>query len=1522
MAFPVGALANLGLGLYFSYLGRRRSDLPIGTERQRRVQPRTVVRRPLRYVANFVYGQARTECPLFWTSDRAFATKVPNSIGEQQNATRREFHMALAVSEGPCESLQALYLDNVRVQWVGDPVIEADGAVRRRFVGGGSDRLGSGYVWSHFKADGTQGGSLRAATETALDSRRRWTVDHRCEFFSWLHVQLDQPPYGTFGDGERSRDYAQHWTGVPRVEAYVQGRKVRIPGSGHPDTWPVAWSESAAAVWFDWLRERRRLPVDHIDLPSVRRAEPYCAERLALIYDPTSTAANRCGEPFQQQGDQKVGVVSPQDLPPSPFTARAPSGFAQYSSSALCPPTGDLGPRIKVGDPPLNDIGLDPGIPDLTGPNSGPDIDIDPDDLPDLPDTDGRDYTGLGLNQTIRYHVGGVIAADDDVEAVEEELNEAWQGALVDWNGSAHFRPGRDEPIAAHLDNDIGKVTAIRFAPPLSERANALSIALAQSATPEDQFQAGAPIRLVDTEQVERDGREVHRDLGVAELQVYPIAVRRNLYTELRRARPQGAYEFECHPGLEAERFDLMPTDRVTVTDSFAGLDRAPCRIENVNTREDWSLAFDLTRAPNGIYADRLCLNDLPPDIGDPGNYAPVPEGVRLDELNLEDENGERIVLEVAFQPNAAAHGSIVQYRPKVPGGALHARYGRFTEKRAQTDVTLTATPGWDFYPHFRLDRGQNAVLIPGVRRGIEYEVRVLHLSRNGVPGDWSPVASRVIGGDLDAPAAPAPLTRINFAGGWRVDWPDAEEPDFKDCEVWLSAAGEDRETGERLGYTPSSFFHYRHEDLPAVPPAYDVHVARRDRSRNRSAFNRIRVQPGGDTRGQVFFDYAFFFTDSTTATVPKPSGNYPGGGWSRLPAVPGPGARFGFVSYRITIVEGKDREPIGAAYEFTDWTEPELWAVAEAVGNFNVRVALRFRRLTASRRADPLGWTADYRRPDSDYPLAQVQVQYWREPDGAQQAWELLAQRQVLIAKLTADGLIEGHIANLDESIGDAPEDKDKENPNDPEAPVPAGTRFAYRWGVASTSPAVDSAAAGIPGGWYATEIAAEASFSAATGSRLWRIAKQGNNPWGAPVLIARYYSRVFYAKTTGNASSAPVRGGVRGGSPLSQPPAPGGSWIEDAPGVILPRASAPGETVWQLARQGNAGAYTDVVIVDQTFSIPSTEPAPRSVYARNNSASHPPAIAGSAYPPAGWSTDADPPGNGGYIWRATQTATNNVYGNFGAPVLHAVDLERTWYVRTNSAQAPEVETSGGSSALLSPGSPGTGWIEDGEGFTFPTARSRYQWKVTRRGNAVSYTQTGPTLVRQHVPPPVLRPADPQDPTLAEELPGTTQHAYMTTSAATGPPSPPTSGPNSAGWSASRQTPTAARRFEWRAQRTAPARAEGTDPVYGAWIVDAAPLRRYQTVRLWCRHPITLRTAGPARPVGAGSGGAGSPTGNEGRTWQSGSLSASGSLDSWSSLKVRLWPAPWPNQWGAPVLEDEADIELNDPDIDIDPGG
>ena len=424
--------------------------------------------------------------------------------------------------------------------------------------------------------------------------------------------------------------------------------------------------------------------------------------------------------------------------------------------------------------------------------------------------TSATGYTGT----SIRYRANGIINSEMALDAIRTELDWCWQGNAVESGGILYFRPGADRAAAAALGpDDFLDVSQVKPAPALQERINALTMTLASSQD-HDWLEYDVP-ETVDNPALARDENfYLPQDTGSRRFVVGPIDAQRLQTISLRRARGSLSMQAIIKPGDALEKFGLIPSDRVTVTLDEFGFDGFLCEISRITVRDDYALVLNLEEVAVGAYADTLVIPPIHPrDISIPGaRTVPAVTGLTADEIAVVQTDGTVVVSLVVDWTLAPVFQTEIEIRQTGETDLL------------DTITSITTQARW-----------------PGVAVGESYDYRARHLARDGYAGAWTTWGTRIIGGDLTAPANPANLAFSAVAGGYRLEWDAPTEGDFSHTLIYQGTTATFMDAVQ-IGRVSSDF--YERTGFSDITRVF-LWVRHLDRSGNQSATATVNGSTG-----------------------------------------------------------------------------------------------------------------------------------------------------------------------------------------------------------------------------------------------------------------------------------------------------------------------------------------------------------------------------------------------------------------------------------------------------------------------------------------------------------------------------------------------------------------------------------------------------------------------------------------------------------------------------------------------------
>ena len=610
----------------------------------------------------------------------------------------REARMALILSEGACEKIDNLmWIDGQAVKLV--RATRSTGDKLTPVAGKYKDYI---EIYEYFKADGAQGVDMRYE-ETAI-SGETWSSDgtdfnETFPTHTTLFHQYDDQNNQTVTEPFRTHfpDWTENhkldgvswvyvkltqpeyqdlndrvWTRVPNLEFRVNGLKINWPGL--VTTWATATSYSVGDFVSNDSKDWRSTAAH------------------------TSTAANK---PTQANSGGSNWVEDPS---PAASTENAAAIRHWWETVRRGRPASAIDSTDFTAAYNLCDQAVTVTLP------SG--------------------YSGWNPTSK-RYTINGVFSAGDDVSQVEDQLDAAWAGEVIESRGKLHFRPGKDSQNAIQTitDSDIIKPPVIKPWPALQERVNAISGEIPQS-DEHDWTKLSLPEipDPVPQATLTRDGGKRSGHVRLAYL-IHPIAAGRLLATNLRRSQESLRLEMVVKPGDSFARTGLIPTDRVLVTNSEYGLSSTRMEVERVLVREDGSVALTLREDVSGTYADTLALPPAAPRairLPEEGDV-PAVEGLAVEEFaEVAPDGAVTVGLLISWTAAAVSYTEV-----------------RVREKPSSGDPPWTLGTSTTAKFRFR-----------GVIVGKTYQIQARHRNHEDVAGAWS-VLEHAVGLDPDFEPVP-----------------------------------------------------------------------------------------------------------------------------------------------------------------------------------------------------------------------------------------------------------------------------------------------------------------------------------------------------------------------------------------------------------------------------------------------------------------------------------------------------------------------------------------------------------------------------------------------------------------------------------------------------------------------------------------------------------------------------------------------------------------------------------------------
>ena len=359
-----------------------------------------------------------------------------------------------------------------------------------------------------------------------------------------------------------------------------------------------------------------------------------------------------------------------------------------------------------------------------------------------------------------RYTVNGVISAEDNIDQVEDQLDAAWAGEVIESGGKLYFRPGVERTAVLEItDADIIAPPIARPWPSLQERITSVTGEIPQS-TQHDYSPLKVPEipDVLPPDVLDKAGSKRAEHIVLSFVND-PLAAGRLLSIILRRGQERLVLDLQVRPGNNFEFVGLIPTDRVLVTNSEYGLVSQRMIVERIAVRSDGRAELTLREDIDGTYNDDLIIPALPERIIRLPDNSTVPniEGFNSDEIAAVSNDGTVVIYLLASWTGTATLETEVQIRKKTP--------------QDNWESVITAS---------------NNARFPGVIAGETYELQARHWNRSGVAGDWSALIENTVDGDLTPPSPVHDEDVIAIPTGFHLIWENPDDPDFGSACIFM----------------------------------------------------------------------------------------------------------------------------------------------------------------------------------------------------------------------------------------------------------------------------------------------------------------------------------------------------------------------------------------------------------------------------------------------------------------------------------------------------------------------------------------------------------------------------------------------------------------------------------------------------------------------------------------------------------------------------------------------------------------
>ena len=209
----------------------------------------------------------------------------------------------------------------------------------------------------------------------------------------------------------------------------------------------------------------------------------------------------------------------------------------------------------------------------------------------------------------VRYTVNTLIHSGDDVTRIEQDMDFAWDGSVVEWDGELLFRPGGDRnSVKSIVGADI--VEEPRYRPGTTLNTNRYLCDLPQS-----EWHDYLPYNILvdDTGRQDYDGSVQTLNLGSTSMVTNPAQAANLLRSAARRARASSSLELVIMPGDNFENTAILPGDKVTVNIPEIAINDQDFMVLDTKVLAGWAIGLNLTEWGGDWFDDSVSLEHYSP---------------------------------------------------------------------------------------------------------------------------------------------------------------------------------------------------------------------------------------------------------------------------------------------------------------------------------------------------------------------------------------------------------------------------------------------------------------------------------------------------------------------------------------------------------------------------------------------------------------------------------------------------------------------------------------------------------------------------------------------------------------------------------------------------------------------------------------------------------------------------------------------------------------------------------------------
>ena len=300
----------------------------------------------------------------------------------------------------------------------------------------------------------------------------------------------------------------------------------------------------------------------------------------------------------------------------------------------------------------------------------------------------------------VRYTINTLIHSGDDVTRVEQDMDFAWDGSIVDWDGEYLFRPGGDRTsVKSIVGADI--VEEPRYRPGTTLNTNRYLCELPQS-----EWHDYLPYNILvdDTGRQDYDGSVQTLNLGTTSMVTNPAQAANLLRSAARRARASSSLELVLMPGDDFGNSEIVPGDKVTVNIPDIAVTNQDFLVLDTKVLAGWAVRVSLTEWGADWFNDDVSLEHYSPRQVIPiaGGGLPVPNPTVLITA-AQNEDGS-FIWYALVTVEASIWQMNVQYKP-----ILDEVFQESTTANTSIILVLNEPGKWEFVVRYTSRDGRRS---------------------------------------------------------------------------------------------------------------------------------------------------------------------------------------------------------------------------------------------------------------------------------------------------------------------------------------------------------------------------------------------------------------------------------------------------------------------------------------------------------------------------------------------------------------------------------------------------------------------------------------------------------------------------------------------------------------------------------------------------------------------------------------------------------------------------------------------